>query len=77
MGHSVGAVSTRTLGFVALGALVFALGLQLLTFGIWGDDGDPPSAYVAVATVVFLGAILTLIGIAAIVVRRRLAARHS
>ena len=45
--------TNRTLTYVGLAALAVIVGLQGVIFAIWGDDGDPPDAVVAIAFVVF------------------------
>ncbi len=67
--------TNRTLAYVALGFVVVIVGLQVVIFAIWGNDGDPPDAVVAAAFVPFWGAILTLIVVAVVAVRRRHAAQ--
>jgi hypothetical protein len=68
-------VTNRGLAFIALGAVGAILAVQLVTFGIWGADGDPPDAVVAVAFTVFWGSILVLLGVGVVAIRRRRASR--
>ena len=68
--------TNRTLAYVALGAVIVIVALQVVIFGIWGDDGDPPDAVVVAAFVLFWGSVLTLIVVAVLAVRRRRASRH-
>ena len=68
--------TNRSLAYVALGAVIVIVALQVVIFGIWGDDGDPPDAVVATAFVLFWGSVLTLIVVAVLAVRRRRASRH-
>lgn len=75
MWKAVTRATNRTLAYVALGSVVVIVGLQVVIFAIWGNDGDPPDAVVAAAFVVFWGAILTLIVVAVVAVRRRRAAQ--
>ncbi len=68
--------SNRTLTYVGLAALAVILGLQVVIFAIWGDEGDPPDAVVAVAFVLFWSAVLVALTVAVLAVRRRLASRR-
>ena len=68
--------TSRTLTYVGLGSLAVILGVQVVIFAIWGNDGDPPDAAVAIAFVVFWGAVLTLLAVAGLALRRRLASRR-
>ena len=74
--RSITGATNRTLAYVGLGALVVMLGVQAVIFGIWGDDGDPPDAVVAIAFVLFWSSVLVLLTVIVLAVRRRLALRH-
>jgi ABC-type multidrug transport system permease subunit len=52
------------------------LGIQAVIFGVWGNDGDPPDAVVAIAFVIFWSSVLVLLTVIVVAVRRRLALRH-
>ncbi len=69
--------TNRTLTYVGLAALGVILGLQAVIFALWGDDGDPPDAVVAIAFVLFWGAVLVGLTVAYLAVRRRLASRRT
>ena len=71
MWKAVTGATNRALAHVALAAVVVIVGLQVVIFGIWGDDGDPPNAVVAAAFVLFWGSVLTLIGVAVVFAARR------
>jgi hypothetical protein len=73
----VTAATNRTLTYVGLAALAVILGLQGVIFAIWGDDGDPPDVVVAIAFVLFWGAVLVGLTVAALAVKRRLASPRS
>jgi hypothetical protein len=45
-------------------------------FAIWGDAGDPPDAFVAVAFVLFWGAVLVGLTVVVLAITRRLASRR-
>ena len=68
--------SNRTLTYVGLGALAVILGLQIVIFAIWGDAGDPPDAFVAIAFVLFWGAVLVALAVVFLAVKRRLGSRR-
>ena len=53
----VAGATNRTLTYVGLAALGVITGLQAVIFALWGDDGDPPDAVVAIAFVPFWGAV--------------------
>ena len=72
----VAQASNRTLTYVGLGALTIILGLQIVIFAIWGDAGDPPDAFVAVAFVLFWGAVLVGVTVVVLAITRRLASRR-
>jgi inorganic pyrophosphatase len=76
MWHAMLGATNRTLAYVALGSLAIILGIQVLIFAIWGNDGDPPNVVVAIAFVIFWGAVLTLLVVASLALRRRLASRR-
>ncbi len=68
--------SSRTLTYVGLGALAVILGLQIVIFAIWGDAGDPPDAVVAIAFVLFWGAVLVALAVLFLGAKRRLRSRR-
>ncbi len=68
--------SNRALTYVGLGALAVIVGLQIVIFTIWGDAGDPPDAVVAIAFVLFWGAVLAALVVVFLGVRRRLGSRR-
>ncbi len=68
--------SNRTLTYVGLGALAVILGLQIVIFAIWGDAGDPPDAVVAIAFVLFWGAVLVALAVVFLGAKRRLRSRR-
>lgn len=68
--------TNRALAYVALGSLAVILGLQAVIFGIWGSEGDPHDAVVAVAFVLFWGSVLTLLVVAIMAARRLRASRR-
>jgi hypothetical protein len=68
--------SNRTLTYVGLGALTVILGLQIVIFAVWGDAGDPPDAVVAVAFVLFWGAVLAELTVIFLAGRRRFTSRR-
>ncbi len=68
--------SNRTLTYVGLGALAVILGLQIVIFAIWGDAGDPPDAVVAIAFVLFWGAVLVALAVVVLGAKRRLRSRR-
>ncbi len=74
--HRMTGASNRTLTYVGLAALAVILGLQIVIFAIWGDAGDPPDAVVAIAFVLFWGAVLVGLTVIVLGVRRRLASRR-
>lgn len=76
MWHAIVGATNRTLTQVGLASLAVLLGVQVLIFAIWGNDGDPPNGVVAMAFVVFWGAVLTLLAVAGLALRRRLASRR-
>jgi hypothetical protein len=53
--NAISGATNRALAYVALGSVVVIVGLQGVIFGIWGSEGDPPNAVVAVAFVLFRG----------------------
>lgn len=74
--HRLTQASNRALTYLALAALTVILGLQVVIFAIWGDDGDPPDAFVAVAFVLFWGAVLVAFTVAVLAGRRTLGSRR-
>jgi hypothetical protein len=76
MWHAITGATSRTLTYVGQGSLAVILGVQVLIFALWGNDGDPPNAVVAIAFVLFWGAVLTLLTVAGVALRRRLASRR-
>ncbi len=69
--RAITGATNRTLTYVGLGAVAVMVGIQAVIFGIWGNDGDPPNAVVALAFVFFWGAVLVLLTVIALAVRRR------
>ena len=76
MWRAVTGATNRTLTYVGLGAVAVILGIQVVMFALWGNDGDPPDAVVAIAFVLFWGGVVVLLSVAVLAVRRRLASRH-
>ncbi|MDQ4098472.1 MAG: hypothetical protein M3144_11475 [Actinomycetota bacterium] len=72
----IGGVSNRALTYVGLGALAVILGLQIVIFSIWGDAGDPPDGFVAVAFVLFWGSVFAAFTVFLLLVRRRALSRR-
>lgn len=72
MWHAMLGATSRTLTYVGLGSLAVIVGVQVIIFAIWGNDGDPPNGVVALAFVFFWGAVLTLLTVAGLALRRRL-----
>ncbi len=73
-GRLTGATN-RGLTYSGLAASAVMLGLQAVIFAIWGNDGDPPDAVVALASILFWGA--GLFGLTVVVLAlRRLASRR-
>ena len=68
--------SNRALTYVGLGALTVIVGLQIVIFAIWGDAGDPPDAVVAIGFLFFWGAVLVVLGVLVLAVKRRLDSRR-
>ena len=68
--------TNRTLAYVALISVTVIVAVQVVIFAIWGNDGDPPNAVVAVGFVLFWGSVLALIVVAVLAVRRRRASRR-
>jgi hypothetical protein len=68
--------SNRAPTYVGVGALAVIVGLQIVIFAIWGDAGDPPDAVVAIAFVLFWGAVLAALVVVVLGARRRLASRR-
>ena len=75
MWRALSQATNRTLWYIALGALAGIALVQIVTFGIWGDDGSPPDAVVVMAFVVFWSSILALVVVAWEALRRRQARR--
>ena len=76
MWHALTETTNRGLAYVALGCVVVMLGLQAMIFPIWGNDGDPPNVIVAIVSALFWGAVLVLLVVAVVGVRRRRDSRH-
>ena len=75
LGRLTGA-TTRGLTYSGLAALAVMLGLQASIFAIWGNDGDPPDAVVALAFILFWGACLFGLTVVVLALRRLLASRR-
>lgn len=69
--------ANRTLARISLGLVGIILGLQVVIFGLWGDDGDPPDSVVVGAFVPFWGSIVGLVVVVVVAVRRRLGPARS
>ena len=76
MRHLLADATNRSLAYVAIGFVAVILGVQAVFFAIWGNDGDPPNAAIAMGFVLFWGSLLGLVLVAVEAVRRRRSSRR-
>ncbi len=76
MRHRLADATNRTLAYVAIGFVAVILGIQVVFLAIWGNDGDPPNAAIAVGFVLFWGSLFGLVVVAVEAVRRRRRSRR-
>ncbi len=69
--------ANRTLARISLGLVGIILGLQVVIFGLWGNDGDPPDGVVVAAFVLFWGSIVGLAVVVVVALRRRIGSARS